>query len=271
MDKIARLVEDHFPWGQPGYPPKPADPADRTAEAEKWIAGRLQIRSLDNVALALHARIQKIVDEVESTLPATERPRFFYRSDVSHLVKSPKSVLDKMVREWKPKDGAPKVGFDDFLEKMDDLVRFRIVLNFLSDVKDVCDKIEEPYKCKASERSRLTPAQQALMGEFRLDGNRLRNLIRALPAERRSAERCRKGVFFLPDSSVKIEVQIQTMLQEAWDKKDHFLIYERRRRGDRIDEHHSIEIYAMSELLYVADLTFDRLLDAIRHPRRKKK
>jgi hypothetical protein len=57
------------------------------------------------------------------------------------------------------------------------------------------------------------------------------------------------------------------MLQEAWDKKDHFLIYEPRRRGEPIDGADSIEIYAMSELLYVADLTFDRLLDAIRRRR----
>lgn len=57
------------------------------------------------------------------------------------------------------------------------------------------------------------------------------------------------------------------MLEEAWDKKDHFLIYEPRRRGESIDLNDRIEIFAMSELLYVADLTFDRLLEAIRQRR----
>lgn len=88
------------------------------------------------------------------------------------------------------------------------------------------------------------------------------------PKERSSGERCRKGVFSLrKDALIRVEVQIQTMLQEAWDKKDHFLVYEPKRRGEAVEACHIIEIYAMSELLYVADLTFDRLLEIIRERR----
>ena len=61
----------------------------------------------------------------------------------------------------------------------------------------------------------------------------------------------------------KVEVQVQTQLQEAWDKKDHFLNYEPRRRGENIDPSSTIEMFSMSELLYVADLTFDRLKKTI--------
>jgi ppGpp synthetase/RelA/SpoT-type nucleotidyltranferase len=176
-----------------------------------------------------------------------------------------------MAREWEADKGkAPKVGFDDFPESMDDLARFRIVLNFLSDVEMVCRKLEEPYRVSPEERLRLTPKQRALYSDFRLSDNCFEDLIMLGPEIRSSGERCRKGLFILRrDSGVRVEVQVQTMLQEAWDKKDHFLVYEPRRRGEAVETCHSIEIYAMSELLYVADLTFDRLLEIIRQRRSK--
>jgi ppGpp synthetase/RelA/SpoT-type nucleotidyltranferase len=82
----------------------------------------------------------------------------------------------------------------------------------------------------------------------------------------KKGERCHKGVFYpqaLHHQYLRVEVQIQTQLQEAWDKKDHFLVYEPRRRGEDVSLDHRCEIFAMSELLYVADLTFDRLREEI--------
>jgi ppGpp synthetase/RelA/SpoT-type nucleotidyltranferase len=269
--KIVELIRQHFPWGQRDCPPRPADDDPIVVEksATGWIKNRVNSTSLESTALALHARIQAVVEEMQDQLPPNERSRFFYRSDLTHLMKSPESILDKMAREWEAGKGkAPRVGFDDFAESMDDLARFRIVLNFLADVEIVCVKLEEPYKVAPGGRSRLTPKQQALYNDFALRDHCLEDLIMLGPKDRLSGERCRKGVFSLrKDGLVRVEVQIQTMLQEAWDKKDHFLVYEPRRRGEDVEPCHSIEIYAMSELLYVADLTFDRLLDIIRKRR----
>jgi ppGpp synthetase/RelA/SpoT-type nucleotidyltranferase len=262
LDKIERLIREYPPEGPSGSVPGP--------DARSWIAAQLDNAGFADAALALHARVQAVVEEVETTVLADDRRRLFYRSDFSNLVKAPDSILDRMTRDWEPRKGAPKITFATFLTQMEDLARFRIVLNFLSDVRCVCSKLEEPYKCKAEHRVRLSPAQLALYDDFALTKERLKDLIRQSPAERLSGERCYKGVFYPRSrSDVKVEVQIQTMLQEAWDKKDHFLIYEPRRRGETVNPDHGIESYAISELLYVADLTFDRLLEGARRRKRK--
>jgi ppGpp synthetase/RelA/SpoT-type nucleotidyltranferase len=269
--KIEALIKEHFPWGQDGYPARPEHPTPEALKetAREWIRERVRSTGIENVALALQARIETVLTELERQLPEIERPRLFYRWDPSHNLKSPESILDKIARDWDPTAAtAPKIGFDDFHTAMDDLARFRIVVNFLSDAEKVCSKLEDPYKCSPADLVSLSPGQQALHREFALHNHSLEDSILRAPEKRVSGERCRKGIFS-PHSNrgLKVEIQIQTMLQEAWDKKDHFLIYEPRRRGEPIDGADSIEIYAMSELLYVADLTFDRLLDAIRRRR----
>jgi len=67
---------------------------------------QLDAFAFENTALALHARIQSVIDEVEEALPPSEKHRLFYRSDLGHLVKSPESILDKMVRDWNPANGS---------------------------------------------------------------------------------------------------------------------------------------------------------------------
>jgi ppGpp synthetase/RelA/SpoT-type nucleotidyltranferase len=236
-----------------------------------WIKNELGGTSLESTALALHARIQEIVDDLQLELPPAESARFFYRSDLTSLMKSPESVLDKIARTWDASAGkAPQVGFRDFKEELEDLSRFRIVLNFLVDVQKLCRKLEEPYSVAPGDVVRLTAHQQALFEDFNLRKNCFADFIMVEPGERKSGQRCHKGVFALRrDARLRVEVQIQTMLQEAWDKKDHILVYEPRRRGETIQRSHSIETYAMSEVLYVVDLTFDRLLEAIRNTRRE--
>ena len=269
--KIEHLIGQYFRWGESGYPDRPEGQSsvDIRRRVEAWVTQKVKSLGLEPTAVALCSRILSVIEDVASILPPDEQPRHFSRPDFSHLVKSPASILDKMARDWDPdKSPAPRLGFDNFLEQVDDLARFRIVLNFLSDVDVVCRRLEEPYACKAQDLPQVSPAQRSLHEEFILRDNRLHDFIQLKPKERGNGERCRKGLFLLRrNPQLKVEVQVQTMLQEAWDKKDHFLIYEPRRRGDPVDESHEIEIYAMSELLYVADLTFDRLLTDIRQRR----
>jgi ppGpp synthetase/RelA/SpoT-type nucleotidyltranferase len=186
------------------------------------------------------------------------------RIDSSALVKSPGSILEKMVRDWEPNGGSPPaIGFRNFLQEMEDVGRFRVVANFLSDVERITNALEAPFGPSSTP---LTPAQRALKDDYRLRQNCLHDSVYLLPEQRKKGERCRKGVFYPRARSLehlKVEVQVQTLLQEAWDKKDHFLVYERRRRGEVVNSLHAMEIFAMSELLYVADLTFDRLRLAI--------
>lgn len=49
------------------------------------------------------------------------------------------------------------------------------------------------------------------------------------------------------------------MLENAWDRKDHHLVYEPERRGVAIDQIFKLRVKAISDMLYVADEYFDVL------------
>jgi len=268
--KIDRFIQQCFPWGRSGYPAKPAgsDPASLRNIVESWIEEKTRMHG--NAALALLARVLPILREAEKQLPQAEAPRLLFRIDQTALVKSPASVLDKMTRGWDPGAGkAPAVDFGNSLAEMTDLGRFRVVVNFLSDIERVCSALEQPYAGPGA--AVLSAAQEAFEREFALEPNRLVDLVNQEPKDRTKGERCRKGVLYprsRPD--LKVEVQVETMLQEAWDKKDHSLIYEPRRRGEPVHPQDNREMFAMSELLYVADLTFDRLRESIVARRKSK-
>jgi ppGpp synthetase/RelA/SpoT-type nucleotidyltranferase len=258
--KVDKLIERFFPWDQEGFAPRPL--ASNPDVLRRRVEGWLQEQTLDfgAVGLTLIARIQPVLREIEDRSAATEGVRLLARIDSSSLVKTPASILEKMVRDWDP-DGqdTPRYTFENFRQEMKDLGRFRIVANFIGDAETIAGALSEPY---GSPLTALSPGQSTLKSEFALEQNRFDDSVVLDPAVRKRGERCHKGVFYprpAHQQHLRIEVQIQTQLQEAWDKKDHFLVYEPRRRGEDVSLHHRCEIYAMSELLYVADLTFDRL------------
>lgn len=206
-------------------------------------------------ALALMACTQPILDDLEKRILQKEPARLFCRIDTEHLCKEPESILDKMIRKGSGSDGAPLLSFENFRDQMKDLARFRIVTNFLSDARLVRAEIAAAFGT-----GNLTEAQGKLREGFLLENNNFEDCTRVLPAQRSKGERCFKGIFWPRENpGLKVEVQIMTILQEAWDKKDHFLIYEGRRSGKPADLDDEIEMFAISELLFVADLTFDRL------------
>ena len=154
---------------------------------------------------------------------------------------------------------------------MGDIGRFRIVVSFLSDLSELKSKICHAF---GGAGAALSPGQQRLRDDFILTGGRFKDTVNLAPTERKKGERSLKASFSVQHGDLKalvVELQIVTQLQEAWDKKDHFLIYEPRRQGRPPSANHEREIFAMSELLYVADLTFERLRQAIRtrRPRRR--
>jgi ppGpp synthetase/RelA/SpoT-type nucleotidyltranferase len=170
------------------------------------------------VATALIARMDPILAELQQQLPVHERGRLLYRFDDRHVLKTPDRVLEKMARRWDDLRRQPPIDFNN-LHELKDLGRFRVVTKFLSDVECICQRLEEPYD--ATRRGQLSASQQALGHEFSLQGNRFEDLI-AMPHHRRkSGERCRKAHFTSrqPEHRVfVVEVQLLTVLQEAWDK-----------------------------------------------------
>lgn len=255
--KTRRLVEDVFPWGEDSHPALPATP-ERQGQ---YVLAFLKEKTATSraAAAALLALLRPIAVELQGDMAERESTRFLYRFDTSHIVKSPEGILEKMARKWEDTDGPPPVDFQGVEREFSDLGRFRLVVNFISDMDRFKARLEDAFDPRVG-KERLTPGQEALRNQFILTNNRLEDALNVSPKKRTKGERCYKGVFSPMNApTCSVEVQIVTVLQEAWDKKDHYLVYEPRRIGLDIDPGHEREMFSMSELLYIADLTFDRL------------
>lgn len=254
--RIDELIELHFPWGQGAIPPMPAAKRTRRAFVEAWL--REATAKYRALLVTLLARLCPVIEDVAARLPDGQKSRFLYRVDLSHLLKTPASILEKMVRRWTPGQ-PPQITFENFEKEFEDLARARVVANFLSDVADIGAAVRDAFSKRPE---MLTEAQRGLRGEYYLKSNQLEDRIALAPGTRQRGERCLKGVFSPRARGfehLQVEIQIATVLQEAWDQKDHFLIYEPRRRGVKPDAQDEREIFAMSELLYMADIAFDRM------------
>lgn len=248
------LIREYFPWRGTA---QPSTLEEQRVHVCRWLEA--QVRPYRAAAMSLLALVVPILAEWRLRLTPLESSRFLYRIDASNLTKSPASILEKMARQWMRKGGDPPIKFDN-LHEMSDLARFRIVANFLSDVRAIRECLESSYRARDVSSTPLPERQ--LYDQFSLKSNRFEDLIALDPRERETGERCCKGCFrpkLAAQRDCQIEVQIVTALQEAWDKKDHFLIYERRRTGHKVDPEHERISYALSEQLYLADYMFDRL------------
>ena len=147
-------------------------------------------------------------------------------------IKSWESIVKKIGEEPK------KYSFQNFHREMKDILRFRILCNYLSEVTKIKDflleKTEDGVPFKLLEQPR--------------------DYINIIPKERAKGHRAVH--LFFEISPIKFEVQIMAPLQHGWDKKEHGLRY-KRSKSVQLDE--EIKFFAMSELLYIADEFFDSL------------
>jgi len=178
------------------------------------------------------------------------------------LTKDPQRVVEKILESWetysqwqklaKKEKGKEPEKYDpkDFLRTMTDLIRFRILCNYLSDIKWFDKKIRD--FAKKSKHIKLLKRDDYIETPF---------------PQRRVGHRALQYVFeYLHDTRTALfEVQLMTQLAHAWDKKDHHLIYEYERidQGAKIPLHLRNRMAAMSEVLYVADTVFDSLRSEI--------
>jgi len=164
--------------------------------------------------------------------------RFFCRIDSSNQTKSPERIIQKICTKKDQKD-QPMHTWDNFDITMKDLVRFRVVVNFLGDVDRVVEAVEKHVPFSD-------------LCDIKKD-----NTINDPLKGRRSGERAVKLVLTENERNLSVEIQVMTMFQEAWDKKDHPLVFEK----VRIDEELPHELKALSlitsELLYTADRYFE--------------
>lgn len=248
--KIKQLIEEVFDKWEGGA--KPNTEQERREYVLNWL--EVAIETHKTSTLLLTSKFQAVLEEIETNLPDIEKPRFYAKLDKDHLTKTPEGILEKMAREW-PEGSHPKINFNN-LNELGDLGRFRVVTNFLSDAKEIAEHIE----------SGNSLALSSLREIFQLSQNTMKNCVDIEPGKRKKGERCWKGVFYprAPQySQIRIEVQIMTVLSAGWDKKDHLLIYEPRRRGKTVDPQEEIESYELAGTLHLIDKTFDRLKNRI--------
>jgi len=160
----------------------------------------------------------------------------------------------KDIRGKEPKKHDPK----NFLNTMADVVRFRIICNYLSDVEFIDRKI--------TAFSKKSNGLEIISRE---------NHIETPFPKRRAGHRAFQYTmkYFDDKQTVLFELQVMTQLQHAWDKKDHHLFYEYVciKKDKKIPVYLKNRMAAMSELLYVADGAFDSLREEITKIMEKKK
>ncbi|MFZ2632783.1 MAG: hypothetical protein WA081_04965 [Desulfosalsimonadaceae bacterium] len=206
--------------------------------------------SLSRSILIRSAVIAETQNKILQPLKEKYHYRFFCRIDTDHKIKQPISIIDKIIRPAKPEPDKPAPippTLDNFTTTMKDLARFRIVCNFINDV----DEVTETLKNSAM-----------LNSMFSIE---IKSTMEVHPGSRKSAER---SVKFILEHKTRpglfLEIQVMTQLSEAWDKKDHFLVYEVRRRfpdkeAENFPDYLDAKMHAMGELLYVADSYFEAL------------
>jgi ppGpp synthetase/RelA/SpoT-type nucleotidyltranferase len=226
--------------------PHPYNTPERFGE---FILPQIQIH--DVLCTSTKATVKKLL----APLKKQYGHRFFCDIDDSHRQKSPASIIDKIRRSQaeKAKPGEPepeRYDLNNFVTKMTDLARFRVVCNFLSDVYKVAEAVRN---------------SEELTNAFHIKEE---STIFLRPKTRRSGERSTKFVLELKNQpGLFLEIQVMTQLQEAWDKKDHFLVYEQRRKFPDKDEEIfpdflDAKMFSTAELLFVADDYFEYLRGA---------
>ncbi len=227
------LSEEDIQFIKDKFPP----PYNTRERYEEFIRLKTQMHS------SLCSTVISDINKILASLKNEFHHRFFSRIDDTHTLKTPASIVEKLRRS------PEKYDLNNFGTTMTDVARFRIVCNFLTDAEKIADCIEKNEK--------LNEHFHFVEGK--------KSTVNLHPEKRSSGERSIK--FILKSKSktgLCLEIQIMTQLQEAWDKKDHFLVYEKRRREpgkneEKFPDYLDAKMFAMGELLYVADHYFDDL------------
>jgi len=228
-------------------------------QALLWVQKSVQSH-FESVLPVLLTELQEVVQALNDNTQATH-PGFFALLDPgdrygSTYLKRPASVIEKMYRthrEWEDEQHRPPGerrairvhDYEDFLGSMNDLLRFRLLCNYLSDVE---------------------VAVKHIGARFPSDGEALRvvgtkDRIQVPPERRHNGHRAvhMDLEYRPPGRRYRFELQVTTLLHWGWDKKDHTLVYEPSRLGHSPGTGDRISIAAASDTLFLIDEYFDGL------------
>lgn len=225
---IKKYIKKHF--NEKGFSKTPE-------ECYKWV--KEQIQTHKDLRVTVSKKLSNILHEKQKKY-LKEENRFFAEVDPDERtqIKLPESIVRKMCNN-------KQYTFSNFLKEMPDILRFRIICNYLSDVYEVLELLKEEIIVKNSTSFEWINSEK---DNIRLD-----------PKKRESGHRAIHCILKEREYGILFEVQITTLLQVGWDKKDHSLLYEKTKENTDVELGDKMKFYAMSELLYIADDFFDRL------------
>jgi hypothetical protein len=189
--------------------------------------------------------------------PALEDRKRFFAELLPIRGKDPLRCAKKLVngREWRDFNGDYKqwLGknengeYNPWWRRVEDLAAFRIVCNFLSDIRLIRQTLRAALRPKGYEFGK-------------------KDYIWDLDRARKRGARSLHVLLTVPGSEKRlIELQLMTMLQLAWDQSEHVIEYEVKREKEKEkkkkEDHHTMLFRSLSDLLYIADETFDRIYD----------
>ena len=180
--------------------------------------------------------LAKIEESLKKSIKISSAPTYKNR------IKSFNSYYKKILRQ-KPKEAAES----KTLVTLTDMMGIRVICAFLEDIDLVEKQLEEAYDVKEIERK---GAQQS----FREFGYESRHVLIAIPEDCKPDD----GAVYLPPDLV-CEIQIRTILQDAWAEVEHELIY--KSEFNPFDKPLRRKLASINASLSLADTIFQEIRD----------
>jgi ppGpp synthetase/RelA/SpoT-type nucleotidyltranferase len=202
-------------------------------------------------AVELYGYVAKWLDQEKEriqTRECTNRDVWsLFPDDAGRLTKSLESLRTKLGRDLLDKPPGRCLTPDeveDRIRAMPDLARFRIVCDFASDAEELLARL-------------LVKSEQgARFGEYTVRGplkDYIYDLSLRCPTR---GHRARQLAVEVPTSeagkAILVEIQIMTLLQHAWDRRNH-PFYEWTRTGHELPPELTINDVALAETLHMVD------------------
>jgi ppGpp synthetase/RelA/SpoT-type nucleotidyltranferase len=207
-------------------------------------------RKHDDMQTTILKQLKKAILEYRNKIKEGEkRISVAVDEETAYNLKTPESVIKKI---WRNNSKYTK---DNFHETMKDIIRFRILCNYLRDVEEM---------------AKILPGKMLSYNYQKIDGPK--DFIKMDPGKRKKGHRAVHFVFkavFNQQEFLLFEVQLMTLLQNAWNRKIHSIVYEPHRIGKEVPLKTLMRSCAMSDMLYVADDYFNELL--LKKSRKKKR
>lgn len=209
-----------------------------------------KIENHRNLRPAIYNELQNILQVYQKEVDKKgKRVSAFLDREEKYQIKIAESIIEKIWRskqDYKEhREKKIKYTIDNFHKTMGDILRFRILCNYLCDIFAVKEVLLKEMK----ERDYL------MHDEYPKD------FVNLMPGERKEGHRAVHFVFKkkIMNQAYLFEVQLMTLLQHAWNRKAHHLVYAYTRNGENVPLDITMRSYAMSEMLYIADDFFNEM------------